>query len=33
MKLQIDRLYVESMVAALPDLAPPKDQLRFGKKV
>jgi hypothetical protein len=33
MKLQIERPYVESMVAAFPDLAPLKEQLRFGEKV
>ena len=33
MKLQIERPYVETMVAAFPDLAPLKEQLRFGEKV
>ena len=33
MKLQIERPYVESMVAVFPDLAPLKEQLRFGEKV
>jgi hypothetical protein len=33
MKIQIERPYVETMVAAFPDLAPLKEQLRFGEKV
>lgn len=32
MKLQIDRVYVDAMVDAFPDLAPLQDQLRFGNK-
>lgn len=33
MKLQIERPYIEAMVASFPDLAPLKEQLRFGNKV
>ena len=32
MKLQIERPYIEAMVAEFPHLAPLKDQLRFGNK-
>ena len=33
MKLQIERPYLETMVAAFPELAPLKEQLRFGDNV
>lgn len=33
MKLQIERPYIEAMVASFPQLASLKDQLRFGDKV
>ncbi len=33
MKLQIERPYVETMIAAFPGLSPLKEQLRFGDKV
>ncbi|WP_424194905.1 AAA family ATPase [Ampullimonas aquatilis] len=33
MKLQIERVYIEQMVAAFPGLAPLQEQLRFGNKV
>jgi hypothetical protein len=33
MKLQIERPYIEAMVTTFPDLAPLKEQLRFGDKV
>ena len=32
MKLQIERTYVDAMVAKFPELEPLKDQLRFGNK-
>ncbi len=33
MKLQIERPYVEAMVAEFPDLSPLKEQLKFGDRV
>lgn len=33
MKLQIERPYIETMIAAFPELSPLKEQLRFGDKV
>jgi hypothetical protein len=33
MKIQIERPYIEAMAASFPDLAPLKEQLRFGDKV
>lgn len=32
MKLQIERLYVEALIGAFPELAPLREQLKFGNK-